>query len=77
MALKKIIWLGEPREIVGIGLIKKGDKVSVSEELAAQLKNQGYAKIQKEKQKEKPKEKKETRHGRAITKSNRSTRIQN
>ncbi len=47
MALIKLIWLDEPREVAGLGLVLPHQEISVRENLANQLIRQGFARAKK------------------------------
>jgi len=47
MALIKIVWGNEPREVPGLGLIAANQEILVKEKLAKQLIRQGFAKAKK------------------------------
>lgn len=47
MALVKIIWRNEPREVPALGFIAANQEISVKEELAKQLIRQGFARVKK------------------------------
>jgi len=47
MALIKLIWLDEPREVTGLGLVLPHQEISVGDKLAKQLIRQGFARAKK------------------------------
>lgn len=47
MALIKLIWLDEPREVTSLGLVLPHQEISVRQELSKQLIRQGFARVKK------------------------------